>query len=145
MPPRNKIWPRFTAHLRSILPPRHVTLVSKGHGEVANSLGEEAGLEARGYRSAKADTKASRRAFDRAMIGAPPEKYRPEQYPKWIDAPGHEPIQVADAEAETRMRRSWGEEVPEPAAATPLSEEFKDFLAWKESRANKHPRSPAAK
>jgi hypothetical protein len=128
---------------------------AEGEGEVANSRGEEARLEALGYQQPKTDAKASKRAFDRAMRGAPPEEYRPEEYPKWIEDRGHEPVLVTDAAAEDRIRRSWSEEEPEPAAAplsvepdpapAPSEELFKAFLAWKESRATKRPRSPAAK
>jgi hypothetical protein len=89
-----------------------------GKGEVANSLGEEAALEARGYRGAQdIDIKAAKLEFERVTGGGPPLSYKPESYPKWIEAPGHEPVVVADAEAEARIRRSWGEVLPADCVA----------------------------
>jgi hypothetical protein len=118
-----------------------------GEGKVANSLGEEAALEARGYRGSQdIGIKASKLEFERVTGGGPPLSYKPEPYPKWIEAPGHEPVVVADAEAETRIRRSWGEVLPEPEEL-PLSAEYADFLAWRAAQSAKGPQArkrPAA-
>jgi hypothetical protein len=120
-----------------------------GDGVVAVSLAAQAELEKRGFRRMG---HADQTAFEHAKTRGVPSQYEPIAYPKWLEAPGHEPVLVADAAAEDRVRRSWGEPEPaapplseEPEPAPSLSEDFKAFLAWKESLANRRPRSPAAK